>query len=195
MDKRGRGEEFGADYYWCRDVQTVGRMGGEVWERWVCPFVGRTGIIVVILDNCDVHPNCPPLWPRNYPRSSLFLIRYFRLLLTPSLFTTVIQINVHVVFTVSLWWVKAKEEFRRWVRVGAIWFESRLWMMFSVCWVAESFSDLWLFCTCLVKVEIVYWIFVLFSFSLYCHRQEEIFSDRDQLLHQKYNYLPRNDDK
>ena len=30
MDKRGRGEEFGADYYWCRDVQTVGQMGGEV---------------------------------------------------------------------------------------------------------------------------------------------------------------------
>ena len=27
MDKRGQGEEFGVDYYWCRDVQTVGRMG------------------------------------------------------------------------------------------------------------------------------------------------------------------------
>ena len=151
MDKRGRGEEFGADYYWCRDVQTVGQMGGEVWERWVCPFVGRIGIIVVILDNCDVHLNCPPLWPRNYPQSSLFLIRYFRLLLTPSLFTTVIQINVHVVFTVSLWGVKAKEEFRRWVGVGVIWSESRL-------------------CIC--------WIIILFS---YCHCQEEISSDRDQL--------------
>ena len=170
MDKRGRGEEFGADYYWCHDVQscTVGRMGGEVWERWVCPFVGRIGIIVVILDNCDVHPNCPPLWPRNYPRSSLFLIRYFRLLLTPSLFLTVIQINDHVVFTVSLWWVKAKEEYRRWVGVGAIWLESRLWMMFFVCWVGESFSDLWLFRyfvhVCLVKVEIVYLLNICFVF-------------------------------
>jgi len=28
----------------------------------------------------------------------------------------------------------------------------------------------------------IYWIFVLFSFSLYCHRQEEIFSDRGSVV-------------
>jgi len=125
MDKRGRGEEFGADYYWCCDVQscTVGRMKGETWERWICSFVGRIGIIV-ILDNYDVHPNCPPLWPRNYLGLPCFSSD------TPSLFPTVIQINVHVVFTVSLWRVNAKEESWRWVGVGATWLEGRLWMMF-----------------------------------------------------------------
>jgi len=56
MDKRGW-EDLGAGYYRCCEVQscTVGRMGGEAWERWVCSFVGRIGIIAIILNNCDVH--------------------------------------------------------------------------------------------------------------------------------------------
>ena len=54
----------------------------------------------------------------------------------------------------------------------------------SICWVLESFSDLWLFCMCLLG-QSRNCVFIEYLF--YCHRQE-IFSNREQLLHQKYNY-------
>ena len=44
------------------------------WESWVCSFVGRIGIIVIMLNNCDVQSNCLLLWSQTYPRSPLFLI-------------------------------------------------------------------------------------------------------------------------
>jgi len=76
MDKRGWEDLHGLLLVlWGSKLysQPNGRRSMRAMGMFLCR---KNGIIVVVINNCDVCPNCPPLRSRSYFRSSSFLIRY-----------------------------------------------------------------------------------------------------------------------
>jgi len=159
----------------------------EMWvrlESWVCLFVGRIGIIVMMLNNCD-------LWSRTYPWSPLFLI--IRLWLKSAKDECLPVINQRI---------KAKEKYcllKRYYYPVAVegWSWLGVWVRWLKKWragvelglvLSRNFLEpavLWCVFTWSKSKWCSRWTIVLISLTLCCHHQEKNileFKDRSQLV-------------